>query len=84
MYGMSYKRISEENGRYTIGISQGVPLDMAYVFFYTKMHILLGPFLQLDFFSSRKNGTFFPHYDSLRGFPLFHHISNLLNERYCS
>lgn len=33
MYALSYKRISEENGRNTIGISQGVPLDVSYVFF---------------------------------------------------
>lgn len=52
-------------------------------FFYTKVHIVLRPFLQLDFFEPEK-GIFSSHYDSLRGFSLFHHTSNLLDERHCS
>lgn len=59
MCALSYKRISEENGRYTIGISQGVPLDVAYFFLHQNAYSF-ETVSSTRLFSSRKNVYFLP------------------------
>lgn len=65
MYALSYKRISEVNGRNTIGIFQGVPLDVAYVFLHENAYTF-ETVSSNRLFLGRKNDTFSSHYDSLK------------------